>query len=41
MDYLFDDRRRAAVGVIIEERPDERDSEDNDGDLPQLEHPVR
>jgi hypothetical protein len=39
MEALFDDNRRAAVEVIIEERAAERDPEDKDGDLPQLEHP--
>lgn len=37
MDLLFDDTRRAAVEVIVEERTGERDSEHKDGDLPQLE----
>ena len=40
MDLLFDDTRRAAVQVIIEERTGERDPEDKDGDLPQLENPT-
>ena len=39
MDMLFDDNRRAAVEVIVEERTGERDPEDKDGDLPQLENP--
>jgi hypothetical protein len=39
MEALFDDNRRAAVEVIVEERTAERDPEDKDGDLPQLEHP--
>ena len=39
MEMLFDDNRRAAVEVILEERTGERDPEDKDGDLPQLEHP--
>ena len=38
MDALFDDNRRAAVEVIIEERTGERDPEDKDGHLPDLEH---
>jgi hypothetical protein len=39
MDLLFDDNRRAAIEVIVEERAGERDPEDEDGDLPQLESP--
>jgi hypothetical protein len=39
MDMLFDDNRRAAVEVIVEERTGERDPEDRDGDLPQLQKP--
>lgn len=39
MEMLFDDRRRAAVEVILEERTGERDPEDKDGDLPQLQQP--
>ena len=39
MELLFDDTRRAAVQVIVEERTGERDPEDRDGDLPQLERP--
>ena len=38
MDLLFDQNRRAAIEVIVEERTGERDPEDKDGDLPQLEH---
>ncbi len=41
MEMLFDDTRRAAVEVIVEERTGERDPEDKDGDLPQLERPTR
>ena len=41
MDALFDDTRRAAVEVIVEERTGEHDPEDKDGDLPQLEGPRR
>ena len=37
MDLLFDDARRAAVEVIVEERTGERDPEDKDGNLPELE----
>jgi hypothetical protein len=40
MELLFDDTRKAAVEVIVEERTGERDPEDKDGDLPQLEHPT-
>jgi hypothetical protein len=36
MDALFDDNRRAAVEVIVEERTGERDPEDKDGNLPDL-----
>ena len=39
MEMLFDDNRRAAVEVIVEERTGERDPEDKDGDLPQLQDP--
>jgi hypothetical protein len=39
MDLLFDDRRKAAVEVIVEERTGERDPEDKDGNLPELQHP--
>ena len=41
MDALFDDTRRAAVEVIVEERTGERDPEDKDGNLPQLAGPRR
>jgi hypothetical protein len=36
---LLDDRRRAAIEIILEERTGERDPEDRDGNLPDLEHP--
>ena len=36
MTELMDDRRRAAVEIIIEERTGERDVEDRDGHLPEL-----
>lgn len=36
MEMLFDDDRRAAVEVIVEERTGERDPEDKDGNLPHL-----
>jgi hypothetical protein len=41
MDELLDDRRRAAIEIIIEERTGERDPEDRDGNLPDLESPRR
>ena len=41
MDLLFDDTHRAALEVIVEERTGERDPEDKDGNLPELEHPTR
>jgi hypothetical protein len=40
MDFLFDDNRRAAVEVIVEERTGEREAEDKDGNLPELERPT-
>jgi hypothetical protein len=39
MDMLLDDRRRAAIEVILEERTGERDPEDTDGNLPELAPP--
>ena len=33
---LLDDRRRAAIEIILEERTGERDVEDRDGNLPDL-----
>ena len=39
MEELLDDRRRAAIQIIIEERTGERDPEDRDGNLPDLETP--
>ena len=39
MEELLDDRRRAAIEFIIEERTGERDPEDRDGNLPDLELP--
>ena len=39
IDELLDDRRRAAIEIIIEERTGERDPEDRDGNLPDLENP--
>jgi hypothetical protein len=41
IDELLDDRRRAAIEIIIEERTGERDPEDRDGNLPDLEKPRR
>ena len=37
MHEIMNDDRRAAVEIILEERTGERDPEDRDGDLPQLE----
>ena len=37
---LLDDRRRAAIELIVEERTGERDPEDRDGNLPDLEQPA-
>ena len=36
MTELLDDRRRAAIEIILEERTGERDVEDRDGHLPDL-----
>jgi hypothetical protein len=36
MEMLMDDNRRAAIEIIIEERTGERDPEDRDGNLPDL-----
>jgi hypothetical protein len=36
---LLNQDRRAAVEVIVEERAAERDPEDRDGNLPDLENP--
>ena len=41
MHEIMNDDRRAAVEIILEERTGERDPEDRDGDLPQLEGPQR
>ena len=41
MEMLFDDTRRAAIQVIVEERTGERDPEDKDGNLPDLASPPR
>lgn len=37
MHEILNDDRRAAVEIILEERTGERDPEDRDGDLPELE----
>jgi hypothetical protein len=39
-EMLIQDRR-AAVEIILEERTGERDPEDRDGNLPDLEPPTR
>jgi hypothetical protein len=39
MHEILNDDRRAAVEIILEERTGERDPEDRDGDLPDLERP--
>jgi hypothetical protein len=36
MTELMDDKRRAALEVVLEERAAERDPEDEDGNLPDL-----
>jgi hypothetical protein len=36
MTQLLDDRRRAAIEIILEERAAEKDVEDRDGNLPDL-----
>jgi hypothetical protein len=36
MNDLLDDRRRAAIEIILEERAAERDPEDRGGNLPRL-----
>ena len=38
--FLNEDKR-AALEIVVEERAAHRDPEDRDGDLPQLEAPVR
>lgn len=38
MHELLSNERRAAIEVIVEERTGERDPEDRDGNLPDLEH---
>ena len=39
MQLLHDDRQRAAIEVIQEERTGHRNPEDKDGDSPQLQRP--
>ena len=39
-DMLNEDKRRA-IEIIVEEKAEARDPEDKDGDLPQLEDPLR
>jgi hypothetical protein len=41
MHEILNDDRRAAVEIILEERAAERDPEDRDGNLPDLEDPTR
>ena len=41
MDELLNDEKRAAVEIILEERTGERDPEDRDGNLLELEAPKR
>ena len=38
---MLNEDRRNAVEIIIEERAEERDPEDKDGNLPELEKPKR
>ena len=40
MNELLSQDRRAAVQIILEERTGERDPEDRDGNLPELEQPT-
>ena len=39
IDELLTDQRRAAIEIIVEDRTGERDPEDKDGNLPDLESP--
>ena len=41
MYELLTDQRRAAIEIIVEERTGERDPEDRDGNLPDLEAPLK
>ena len=38
---LLNEDKRAAIEIVVEERAAYRDPEDRDGDLPQLEAPVK
>lgn len=38
---MLNEEKRNAIEVIVEERAGERDPEDRDGNLPDLEHPTR
>jgi hypothetical protein len=39
LDQLLDKDKQAAVEIIVEQRTGERDPEDRDGNLPELENP--
>jgi hypothetical protein len=41
MHEMLSEDRRAAIEIILEERTGERDPEDRDGNLPDLESPPR
>ena len=41
MYQILNDDRRAAIEIILEEKAGERDPEDRDGNLPELEDPKR
>jgi hypothetical protein len=41
MHEMLSEERRAAIEIILEERTGERDPEDRDGNLPDLEAPAR
>jgi hypothetical protein len=41
MHEMLSEDRRAAIEIILEERTGERDPEDRDGNLPDLEAPAR
>jgi hypothetical protein len=41
MHELLNEDRRAALEIVLEERAAERDPEDRDGNLPDLEDPTR
>jgi hypothetical protein len=38
---LLNEERRAAVEIIVEGRAAERDPEDRDGNLPEIENPTK